>query len=219
MSKLVTQYYQSTTAAHAKLLERGQFGWAPGLYLPTSITTLELAHYEPKDERQNRYAVLPNPPPNVVFNHTPVQELHLENNEELLVIKAKRRPFIVLSQIPPTMANGSREHERSLVCAPLYSFQSRNSLDFKERIKTLEYPWWIYLPANQTLRLNEGFIRLDRIQVIAYCLIEPTQIALTDDAMFLVSEWLRYYLTGSIDPIFLEDRKQLMQALTSSSQP
>ncbi len=213
MSKLINQYYKSTSAAQAKLLSRGQFVWAPGLYLPTSIKTLELIDYNPKDERQNRYAVLPNPPTNVLFNHTPVQELNLEYNEELLVIKAKRRLFIVLSQMPDSIADMSRQHERGLICAPLYSFQPRNSQEFKDRVRTLEYPWWIYLPEDKPRKIDEGFIRLDRIQVIADCLMEPIQVCLTDEAMFLASEWLRYYLTGNIETVFLDDRQQLMQEL------
>src|SRR3990172_2001052 len=91
VSLLVQKYYRTTTVADAKKLRRGQLCWGPGLYLPDRLTTLELVDYNPKDERQNRYIALPNPPDNLAFNHTPVHELGLEDDEELLVIKAKRR--------------------------------------------------------------------------------------------------------------------------------
>jgi len=217
MTNLVNNYYQSTTVADAKLLKRGQFCWAPGQYLPTSITTLELIDYNPTDERCNRYVVLPNPPRNVIFNHTPVHELHLEHDEELLVIKAKKRLFLVISQAPISGIPGAnRLRGDGFVCLPLYSFHSTDAPEFLARIRVLEYPWWLYMPENTTFRIKESFARLDRLQVIEKNMIEPIQVALTNDALFLVSEWLRYYLTGEIEPIFLEDRQQMIQALSTT---
>ena len=217
MSKLVDQYYKGTRVADAKLLNRGQFCWAPMLYLPSSISTLELVHYEPKNEQLNRYAVLPNPPANVVFNHTPVHELHLEHDEELLVIKAKRRMSIIKSQAPiPWAPAANRLAEKGYACLPLYSFKPSDLDEFRTRIKALEYPWWIYMPEGKTFNIREGFIRLDRIQIVEVNLIQPISVTLTDDALFFISEWSRYYLTGEIESIFLEDRKQLLQELSAS---
>jgi hypothetical protein len=61
--------------------------------------------------------------------------------------------------------------------------------------------------------MREGFIRLDRAQVVEERLLQPIRVALAEEALFLVSEWLRYYLTGEIDPLFLEDRRELLQEL------
>jgi hypothetical protein len=214
VSNLVEKYYRDTTIADSKLLRRGQLCWAPSQYLPSNITTLELIHYEPTDERRNRYAVLPNPPENLLFNHTPVLELHLEHDEELIVVKAKRRKLIVMSQTPSLwVPGGSRLREIGLVCLPLYSFKPTDTVEFRNRIKALEYPWWIYVPSDSTYHVNEGFVRLDRLQVIEKSLIQPINVAITDDALFLVSEWLRYCLSGEIESIFLEDRQQMMKEL------
>lgn len=214
MSNLVERYYQTTSEADARRLQRGQFCWGPGLYLPAQVTTLELVHYEPRDERRNRYAVLPDPPADLVFNHTPVHELHLEHDEELLVIKAKRRLLAVASQSPMAWTPGQqRLKERGYACLPLYSFHPDDLPEFRARVRALEYPWWIYLPEDSMLRMREGFIRLDRIQTVEARLLQPITLALTEEALFLVSEWLRYFLTEEIDPLFLEDRRQLLQEL------
>ena len=125
MTNLVSNYYQNTTVAEARLLKRGQLCWAPGQYLLTNIATLELIHYEPTDERLNRYAVLPNPPRNLLFNHTPVHELQLEHDEELIVIKAKKRLFLVISQAPISGVPGAnRLRGEGFVCLPFYSFHA-----------------------------------------------------------------------------------------------
>ncbi len=199
--------------ADARNLQCGQLCWGPALYLPSRLTTLELVHYEPTDERRNRYAILPNPPENVVFNHTPVHEINLEHDEELLVIKAKRRLLVVASQAPIARQAQGRLQERGFVCLPLYSFHPEDSLEFRTRIKVLEYPWWIYLPEDKTLTVHEGFIRLDRMQVVEERLLQPRTVALTEEFLFFASEWLRYYLTGDIDPLFLEDRQESMREL------
>lgn len=54
---------------------------------------------------------------------------------------------------------------------------------------------------------------MDRAQVIADTLLNPRQVALTKDALWFVSEWLRYYVTEEIDPLLMEYRSELMKAL------
>lgn len=214
MSRLVERYYQTTSEAEARRFPRGQFCWGPGLYLPSRLQTLELLHYEPHNEALNRYAVLPNPPAQLLFDHTPVHELRLEHDEELLVIKAKRRLLVVVSQAPtPWPPAGDRLQERGYVCLPAYSFHPEDSPEFRTRIRALEYPWWLYLPAESAPKMQEGFMRLDRMQVVEERLLQPTRTRLTEEALFFVSEWLRYYLTGEIDPLFLQDRKELLEEL------
>ena len=165
MPDLVGQYYRSTSEAEASRLERGQLCWGPGLYLPYRLATLHLTHYDPRDEQRNRYSLSENMPPNQLFNHTPIHELRLESDEELLVIKAKRRLMAVISQSPQTWPpGGARLRERGYVCLPLYSFHPNESPEFRSRIQALEYPWWVYLPAETTLRIREGFARLDRLR-------------------------------------------------------
>jgi hypothetical protein len=211
---LVGQYYRSTSEAEARRPERGQLCWGPGLYLPARLATLHLTHYDPRDERRNRYSLSSNTPPNQLFNHTPIHELRLEHDEELLVIKAKRRLMVVMSQSPKAWPpGGARLRERGYVCLPLYSFHRNDSPAIRSRIQALEYPWWIYLPDDATLGIREGFARLDRMQVVEERLLQPRTIALTDEALWFVSEWVRYYLTEEIEPLFLEDRQERMNQL------
>jgi hypothetical protein len=214
LSNLVDEYYETAAVSKAKLLNRGQLCWGPGLYLPSHLSTLELVHYDPKNERLNQYKVLSNPPANIVFNHMPVHELKLEHDEELLVIKAKRRLLIVMSQAPTSWPlGGARLKEQGYVCLPRYSFHPADSPEFRTRVKALEYPWWIHTPGESSLGINDGFIRLDRIQVVEKSLLEPIPVILTEWALLLISEWLRYFLTGQIDSLFLEDRQEMLDGL------
>jgi hypothetical protein len=172
-------------------------------------------HYDPKNERLNQYKVLSNPPENVLFNHTPVHELNLEHDEEFLVIKAKRRLLVIFSQEPaPWPSAGNRLRELGYVCLPAYSFHTPEDLpEFMTRVRAHEYPWWIHLPADSTVGLKEGFIRLDRMQLIEKQILQPIPVSLTPNALFFISEWLHFYLSGEIDSSFLQDRQELVQSL------
>ena len=86
-----------------------------------------------------------------------MHELHLESNEELLVIKAKRRKFVIFCEAPDYGSGGaSRLCESCCIGLPLWTFHPTDSEDFKLRIKALEYPWWIYLPEAKALGMQEG---------------------------------------------------------------
>jgi len=209
---LIDQYYRSTSQAEARQLQRGQLCWAPGFYLPEFMDVLALEYYDPRDERNNRYRL--SREPQTLFEHTPVHELHLTSDEELIVVKGKRRLFMVASQAPGDWRHGgARLRERGYVCLPLYSFHDEDTPELRARVKALEYPWWIYLPEDVNLRMREGFIRLDRLQVISQRLLNPMIVTLTEDVVLLISEWLRYYLTEEIDPFFLEYRQELLKGL------
>ena len=60
---------------------------------------------------------------------------------------------------------------------------------------------------------REGFARIDRIQTVEESHLRPTRNALTEDALWFVSEWLRYWCTEEIDPVLLEYRQELLQSL------
>ena len=93
----------------------------------------------------------------------------------------------------------------------MYSFQVADSGELRDRIRAQEYPWWLYLP--ETHGFNEGFARLDRLQVLEQSHLQPMSSSLTDDALWFVSEWLRYYLTGDIDEVLWEYREESLRLL------
>ena len=214
MVELIEEFYRSVEPVEARQLNRGQICWGPILYMSSQIQRIELESYNPIDEHSNRYALLTSEPDDAsLFDHTPIHEIRLQNNEELLVNKAKPRPVIVVSQRNYFWnMGGARLSERGLVCIPIYSFQDDDSNEFRSRIKAQEYPWWIYLPEDR--RVREGFARLDRLQVIEETHLQPRSFALSDDALWFVSEWLRYYMTNEIDPLFWEARRESIQALS-----
>ena len=216
MVELVGDFYRSVTRAEARQLDRGQICWGPVRYLSSQFQTADLSSYNPRDERLNEYSLTTHEPDDLsLFDHFPVHELRLQNDEALLVDRAKRRPVVIISQRNEYWSmGGARLSERGLVCLPMYSFHPDDSPEFRRRIRAQEYPWWLYLPEYRSLR--EGFARIDRLQTIEELQLQPTLFALTDDALWYASEWLRYFLTGEIDDLLFEYREESLRNLLSS---
>ena len=216
MVELVGDFYHSVTRAEARQLNRGQICWGPVRYMSSQYQTLDLSSYNPRDERLNQYSLTTHEPDDLsIFDHFPVHELRLQHDETLLVDRAKRRPVVVMSQRNEYWAmGGARLSERGLVCLPMYSFHPDDSPEFRRRIRAQEYPWWLYLPEYRSLR--EGFARIDRLQTIEELQLQPTTFALTDDALWYASEWLRYFLTGEIDDLLSEYREESLRNLIGS---
>ena len=181
--------------------------------MSSQYQSLDLSSYNPHDERLNQYSLAKHEPDDLsVFDHFPVHELRLQNDEALLVDRAKRRPVVVMSQRNEYWAmGGARLSERGLVCLPMYSFQRDDSQEFRDRVRAQEYPWWLHLPDYRSLR--EGFARIDRLQTIEELQLQPTQYALTESALWFASEWLRYYLTGEIDELLFGYREETVRNL------
>ena len=213
MIDLVGEVYRSVTQIEARQRNRGQICWGPVGYLSPQLQSVGLRSYNPQDERLNQYSISAHESDDrSVFDHMPVHELRLQSNEALLVNRSKRRPVIVMSQKNEGWQRaGSRLAERGLVCLPMYSFQPIDSQEFRWRIRAQEYPWWLYLPEHE--RFSGGFARLDRLQTIEETHLQPTRHALTDDALWFASEWLRYYLTEEIEDLLFEYRQKLVQSL------
>ena len=214
MIDLFGEFYRGVPQPEARQLNRGQICWAPVGYLSSRLQSIALRSYDPQDERRNVYSIATHDPgDSSLFDHPPVHEIRLQNDEALIINKTKRRPVIVMSQRNQDWpVAGARLAERGLVCLPMYSFHADDTQEFRNRIRAQEYPWWLYLPERSPFPL-EGFARLDRIQTIEQTHLTPTRRALTDDALWFASEWLRYYLTEEIDEFLLEYRQESMRRL------
>ena len=213
VSDLLGDYYRRVQPVESRRLERGQFCWAPALYLPQQAQSVAIQSYNPADERGNRYAIVSAQADDPArSDHAPIHEIRLEYNEALYAVKGKVRPVIIMSQRNEEWQPGEgRLAERGLACVPVYSFQQRNDSEFRARVRAHEYPWWIYLPEGSGIR--ESFMRLDRIQVIEESRLRPMRTALAEDALWFASEWMRYYTTGEIDPMLEEYRRETLQSI------
>ena len=200
----------------------GQLLWAPSLYLldnhrrqtvRSSYTEdgseqfrLELADLRTEFNQQGE------------ISHS----LGLRRDDRALVIRAKRRPVIIISQPIAMWIDGRRQQEDSYLVAPVYSFEGDDtklsySQTFIDRVKAYMYWQLFYLPRDGRRRIREGFVRLDRIQAVHRELLDHMPIRLSDAVIELLRHWIRVYMgerLQEVNSFLLEYRQNAVRQLS-----
>ncbi len=137
--------------------------------------------------------------------HTP----KLEAYEEFPVLRAKRRPVIVL--MPQQDQINLKEHsgmmkvnKKFVTVAPCYGVvneqnECKTDKSFLERVSNLEFPHFMFLP-NDTCMPKDSLLRLDSIHHTFHPHLEPKQYALAPDIVkILLGQLERIFSTGNGD--------------------
>ena len=140
----------------------------------------------------------------------PVAGLPHYPNEVRLVLRAKKRPVLVLStggaDVPRSLRIGAARYQTNatLIAAPYYGADQGGSSggwkpEFVERIRRCEYPQYLWdkLPLSGR---DESILRLDHLQPVgrhgSSC--EPADFQLHEDALGIVDEYLSWFLMGGL---------------------
>lgn len=150
------------------------------------------------------------------FDHPPVKEfIGLEYNEGLLVYKAKVRPVILFSVASRTAPRNSGSDE-TFLCLPIFGLDQFPP-EFVQSVKAFKYINRFYLPSSVRPKFEEGMIRFDRTQVVHTANLKRRDppIRLTPDAIYVLQEWFRYYVTGVCEDFVLEHQKIELEKLAT----
>lgn len=224
------EYYSSLGRGPilGQLYEIGQFFWAPALYLVgepgRSQYVVRNEYSQPGSDPVYRVSPM-QPSGEFSLPQAPDHTLGTRSDERAVIIRAKRRPVILISTPVSPWADFRRRHDDSFLVAPVYSFGGDEtklaySATFIERVKGYFYWQLFYLPGDPGAGIREGFVRLDRIQAIHQSLLEHMPVRLGDDAQPLLHNWIRVYLgetLSEVDDLLFEYREQALAQL--SSQP
>jgi len=185
----------------------GQIFESAPYYLQTEHPgTAVLGHYQ---EQSGKYAYSLGPVALEDFEDPgePIQPLDIRSNERAMVIRSKRRPVILMSELPTPWKEGKRRSDPAFLVLPIYSFSSDTSgkpsysETFIERVKAYYYNSLFYLPANQKPSFREGFARFDRIQVVHKRWLKHRPLRLTEDALHRLRAWLFGFTTLSPEEV------------------
>jgi hypothetical protein len=148
--------------------------------------------------------------------------LGIRTDERALVIRAKRRPVIIISQATVGWSDSGRQQDDSYLVAPVYSFGGDETKlsyrqTFIDRVKAYMYWQLFYLPPDGRRRIREGFVRLDRIQSVHRELLDHMPIRLSDDVIELLRDWIRVYLgedLREVNGFLLEYRQEAVRQMS-----
>lgn len=148
------------------------------------------------------------PARNDSFKHNlPLSSPKLESNEELIVVRAKIRPVVLLTpeyKIEGAETKGFRgkvSRKRCLVTqvyglADVNSGEAEFSPNFIERVRKMEFPPLMFLPKCVGLFQVDSLLRFDECQSVFTPHLKPTGFALSDDLKKLIRSQVIHLLTG-----------------------
>ena len=133
----------------------------------------------------------------------PVQEIGQRSDEVAVVRRHKWRPAIVVSSPCDSWQDHPRQHDECFVVAPLYGFEARAtkrsySQTFIDRVKAYAYNQLFYMPRDTQHRIQESFVRFDRLQVVHQRWLVPRNVVLDTDFLDTLQSWLQAYLGGDL---------------------
>lgn len=211
---IIGAYY--TKPAQGSGFEPGRICEAPVFFLPPVLQTLKFDIDAANRGETVKFDI--GPVNDKTFNHRPVTKPRLDQHEAFVVVRAKRRPVVILSSpitFPGTPAGIHQKDfpEVFLVC-PLFTFHDTHSQEFRLRIEAWEYNMLFYAPRNDEFLVEEGFLRFDLSQVVPKGQLRLRPVRLTDDAFLALRYCYSWFLTGTLDPTLAKYRETLLEALS-----
>lgn len=137
---------------------------------------------------------------------TPLGNPKLETSEEFPVVRAKKRPVVLIKPAPATIPvgplhGGPRLNQPLAVVMPCYSVvektrRSKYPREFIERVRRLEFPEVFFLPSDPGALSNDSLLPIYRITNVYQTNLEPANRKLTDPILRILQGEVHYYLTG-----------------------
>lgn len=134
----------------------------------------------------------------------PHKDLNMDSDEDLMLVKVKRRPVLVISQaILDERKIDTQRFQDSFWCVPSYTLVDsfgvpRMSKGAVENIRALSYKCCFPLPFHSKFNSQESVLRFDRMQPIVRDHLDGTELKLTDNWLSYMRLWIRFYMTGAI---------------------
>ena len=134
----------------------------------------------------------------------PFKDLNLDVDEDLVLVKMKRRPVLVLSRaIEDETKADSNRFPSSFWCIPCYTMVDQLGYqqwlpNVIEDVLALSYRSCFPLPYVPRLHERICALRLDRMEPIRKENLRPLDFRLSKEWLLYVQEWARFYITGEL---------------------
>lgn len=178
-------------------------------YVMNNCYTIQPLNADPQSDDHQKYTLVQKKPSELASNNQekwnlPIKDLGLDVNEDLLIVKVKRRPVVVLSRaIVDERKVEPSKFQDLFWCIPSYTlmdqhFHPQFDKTFIEDVSALSYRSCFPLPYDSHLHDRMAMLRIDRTQPIPRYLLKPTERRLSKEWTVYLQEWARFYMTGQL---------------------
>jgi hypothetical protein len=202
----------------------GQFFWTHTLYAHENLELWrpEVDPHEPTRTIATNFRIAPGGK-DAFKRSLPLAVPRLETNEEFVVIRAKKRPVMLIQPEAADMAVNNRgyrgkvQRKRSLI-APVFGLaDARTGLpefnpDWVDRIRKMEFPQLVFLPKKPGLLEVDSIARLDELQSVFTPHLDPTQFALGDEMQNILIGQIQLFFANVGPNYYTELREMLLRS-------
>jgi hypothetical protein len=216
-------FYQKLPLGHHNKQTFGQLFWTQTYYphenlqlwrpVPdaTELTKTFASHFRIEAAGQDAFQ-----------RNLPLHDPKLETNEEFIVVRAKRRPIVLVRPetpswgIDPQGYRGKIQRRRCLV-AQIYGLadtqtgQSQFPQTLIDKVRKMEYPELMFLPQRAGLLEVDSLLRLDELQTVFTPHLASTGFALHDEVISILCGQLQMIFTGMGTKDYMDLREMLLR--------
>lgn len=219
-----SDFYQTLGLNYRNTFQFGQIFWTHAYYPHEHLEVWRPIFDATEPTRTIATKFRPQPAGHDAFNHsTPLSAPKLESNEEFIVLRAKKRPVILIRpEMTVSIEDSSRfrnrlSRKRCLVAQVFsivdkYTGEAKFSPAFIDRVRRLEFPQFMFLPKKSEVIPVDSLLRLDECQSVFTPHLEPQQYALGENLKQLLRQQLQYLFTD----VYVGEYAQLRELLLSS---
>lgn len=212
-------YYKELPLQERSQLRFGRICWTHAYYPHEDLQFFRPVPdpAEPTKTIANRFQIEP-AGQNAFRRGLPLQVPKLASNEEFLVVRAKRRPVVVIQPemlIPSTINQGyrGRVHRRRCSVAQVFGLsdsvtgREEFSPEFVNRVRKMEYPQLMFLPKRAGLFEVDSLLRLDELQSVFTAHLTAEKFTFADEVVTILCDQVQYLFAqkGSNDYTLLRE--------------
>lgn len=220
LDDLIEDFYEPIGPHFRQAYERGQIFWTHIGYAQEDLQLWRPTGFDQSQTTVNSFRI-EHSGQNAFARDIPFYIPPLETNEEFIVTKAKRRPVILLSPVPPNpgiqgLRGGGRIHRRLCVVVPVYSLIDRHTetlkypQEFIDRMRMMEYPQFLFLKPTPGVISSPSYVRVGEFQAVYQPHLEPRDLRLCDTVRRILDGQVSYLVSEFYGGDFATYREQLL---------
>lgn len=219
LEDLVGDFYEPVGTDYRSVYQRGQIFWSHIHYADEDLKIWRPTGLDESATTVNGFKI-ENAPGDAFNRGFPLYIPPLETHEEFLVVKAKRRPVIMLSpaQGNPAMRGlrqGGKIYRPMCAVGPVFSLLDRSTgklkypSEFIERMRRMNYPEFFFLPPGGPVR-RPSYVRLAEIHAVNQPHLEPENYKLQPEVLSILLGQVGFLLTGEYQGKYQIYREQIL---------
>ena len=220
LDDLVENFYEPVGDRFRETYERGQLFWTHIGYAREDLQLWRPSGLDVSQTSANHF-MIEQAGADAFSRSLPLYMPRLEIREEFVVVRAKKRPVILVSPLPPDpgispLRKGGKIYRSLCVVAPVYSFVNRDTEQVKypqsfiDQVRMLTYPEFLFLPKVSGVLRCDSYARLSEIQAVYQPHLEPCNLRLREAVRLILEGQMQFLISGSYGGEFQLCREQLL---------